>query len=68
MAESFPGGSELLEAMTPEFDGGDYLAPEGPGFATRLTEANKGRAYYADLENLGKFVMVDFVKNRRKQV
>jgi L-rhamnonate dehydratase len=39
MAESFPGGSELLEAMTPEFDAGDYLAPEGPGFGTRLTEA-----------------------------
>ena len=39
MAESFPGGSELLEAMTPQFEGGDYLAPEGPGFGTRLTEA-----------------------------
>ena len=38
MAESFPGGSELLEAMTPEFEGGDYLAPQGPGFGTRLTE------------------------------
>ena len=39
MAESFPGGSELMEAMTPEFDDGDYLASEGPGFGTRLTEA-----------------------------
>lgn len=37
-------------------------------FVERMTEANKGRAYYADLDNLGKFVMVDFVKNRRKQV
>lgn len=39
MAESFPGGSELLEAMTPQLEGGDYLAPDGPGFGTRLTEA-----------------------------
>ncbi len=38
MAESFPGGSALLEAMTPQFQGGDYLAPGGPGFGTRLTE------------------------------
>jgi hypothetical protein len=25
--------------MTPQFEGGDYLAAEGPGFGTRLTEA-----------------------------
>ena len=39
MAESFPAGSELLGAMTPQFEAGDYLAPQGPGFGTRLTEA-----------------------------
>ena len=33
------GGSPLLEAMTPRFEGGDYLAPDGPGFGTGLTEA-----------------------------
>ena len=38
MAESFPGGSALLEAMTPQFEDGDYLAPGGPGFGTGLTE------------------------------
>ena len=37
-------------------------------FVERLTQANKGRAYYADLENLGRFLLVDYVKNRRKQV
>lgn len=37
-------------------------------FVERLTEANKGRAYYADLENLGKFLLVDYVRNRRKQI
>ena len=39
MAESFPGGSELMEAMTPAFENGDYLASDEPGFGTRLTEA-----------------------------
>jgi uncharacterized protein with von Willebrand factor type A (vWA) domain len=34
-------------------------------FIERLSEANKGRAYYADLNNLGKFVMMDYVRNRR---
>jgi len=37
-------------------------------FVERLTEANKGRAYYANLDNLGKFLLVDFVNNRRKQI
>ena len=39
MAESFPSGSALLEAMTPQFESGEYLAPEGPGFGTQLSEA-----------------------------
>lgn len=37
-------------------------------FVDRLAEANKGRAFYADLNNLGKFVMMDYVRNRRKSV
>ena len=39
MAESFPAGSELLDAMTPRFENGDYLASDDPGFGTSLTEA-----------------------------
>ncbi len=38
MAETFPAGSTLLGAMTAPFEDGDYLAPPGPGFGTRLTE------------------------------
>lgn len=38
MAESFPSGSVLLEAMTPQTENGDFLAPEAPGFGTTLTE------------------------------
>lgn len=37
-------------------------------FVERLSQANKGRVYYADLKNLGKFVMMDYVRNRKKDV
>lgn len=37
-------------------------------FVRDLTEANKGRAYYADLNNLGGYVFEDFVRNRKKRV
>ena len=37
-------------------------------FVEKFTQLNRGRAYYSDLENLGAFVLVDFVKNRRKRV
>ncbi len=37
-------------------------------FVERLTEANHGRAYYADLDDLGRFVLADYVKNKRKRV
>ena len=39
MAESFPAGSPILDAMTPRVDNGDYVAPTAPGFGTTLSEA-----------------------------
>lgn len=36
-------------------------------FVARLTELNKGRAYFSSVDNLGSFVMWDFVTNRRKK-
>jgi Ca-activated chloride channel family protein len=36
-------------------------------FVERLTELNRGRAFFADSGNLGAFVMVDFVRNRRRR-
>ena len=39
MAESFPVGSAILDAMRPQEENGDFLAPETPGFGTTLTEA-----------------------------
>lgn len=36
-------------------------------FVEEFTKANKGRAYYSDLNELGQFVLVDYVRNRRKK-
>ena len=38
------------------------------GFVQELTEANQGRAYYSGLKNLGEYILVDYVRNRRKTV
>lgn len=36
-------------------------------FVEELTKANRGRAYYADLNKLGEYIFVDYVRNRRKR-
>ena len=36
-------------------------------FVEELTKANQGRAYYSNLNNLGEFVFVDYIRNRRKK-
>ncbi len=37
-------------------------------FVERFTQLNKGRAYFADLENLGSYLFVDYDQNRRRRV
>ena len=42
MAESFgtgESGNELMELMTPKFEGGYYLPPTGPGFGVEFSDA-----------------------------
>ena len=36
-------------------------------FVQRLTEINQGRAYYTGLDELGRFLFVDYVRNRRRR-
>ena len=38
------------------------------GFVEKLTEMNHGRAYYSSLDSLGEYILVDYVKNRRRRV
>lgn len=37
-------------------------------FVERFTEVNRGRAYYSELDRLGSFVLVDYVKNRKRRM
>jgi uncharacterized protein with von Willebrand factor type A (vWA) domain len=37
-------------------------------FIGYLTELNGGRAFYAEPENLGEYVLVDFVKRRTRRL
>ncbi len=34
-------------------------------FVEELTKANRGRAFYSDLDHLGKLLVVDYIRNRR---
>jgi uncharacterized protein with von Willebrand factor type A (vWA) domain len=36
-------------------------------FVEELTKANQGRAYYSSLTNLGEYVFVDYIRNRKKK-
>ena len=36
-------------------------------FVEELTKANRGRAYYSTLQNLGEYIFVDYIRNRRKR-
>jgi Ca-activated chloride channel family protein len=36
-------------------------------FVARLTELNRGRAYFSSVDNLGNYVLWDFVANRRRK-
>ena len=37
-------------------------------FVDRLTKINRGRAFYSSAANLGEYILVDYVNNRRKRV
>ena len=36
-------------------------------FVEEFTRSNQGRAYYSDLNKLGEFIFVDYLRNRRKR-
>jgi uncharacterized protein with von Willebrand factor type A (vWA) domain len=37
-------------------------------FVDRMTRLNRGRAFYSSSENLGQYVLVDYLNNRKKRV
>lgn len=42
--------------------------PSLQDFVRKLSEANKGRAYFASLDNLGGYIFEDYIRNRKKRV
>jgi uncharacterized protein with von Willebrand factor type A (vWA) domain len=42
-------------------------APELVGFVERMTQINRGRAFYTQPDQLGSFMMVDYLKGKRKR-
>lgn len=38
------------------------------GFVDRMTELNKGRAFFTNPQNLGDYVLVDFIEHKRKLI
>ena len=43
-------------------------SPALTDFVGYVTELNKGRAFYAEPEHLGEYVLVDFVQRRTKRL
>lgn len=42
--------------------------PHLQDFVREMTEANKGRAYFASLDNLGGYIFEDYIRNRKRRV
>jgi uncharacterized protein with von Willebrand factor type A (vWA) domain len=40
-------------------------APELMGFVERMTQINRGRAFYTSPHQLGSFLMVDYISHRK---
>ena len=48
-----------------------FMLTEDPvlvNFIDEFTKANHGRAYYTSPDNLGSFLLVDFLRNRRRRI
>ena len=37
-------------------------------FVEKMTQINRGRAYFASPYNLGEFILADYIRNRRRRV
>ena len=37
-------------------------------FVEKLTQVNRGRAYFASPDNLGEFLLADYIRNRKRRV
>ncbi len=42
--------------------------PQLTEFVERLTQVNRGRAYFASPDDLGEFILADYIRNRRRRL
>ena len=42
--------------------------PQLTDFVEKLTQVNRGRAYFASPHNLGEFILADYIRNRRRRL
>ncbi len=62
---------EAVKCRRDDIDITTFMIARDPylqGFVRELTETNKGRAYFASLDNLGGYIFEDYIRNRKKRV
>lgn len=62
---------EAVKCQRDQIDITTFMIARDPylqNFVRELTEANKGRAYFASLDNLGGYIFEDYIRNRRRRV
>lgn len=60
---------EAVKCRRDQIDITTFMIARDPylqNFVRELTEANKGRAYYSSLDQLGGYIFEDYIRNRRK--
>jgi uncharacterized protein with von Willebrand factor type A (vWA) domain len=62
---------EAVQCRRDKIDITTFMIARDPylqNFVRELTEANKGRAYFASLDNLGGYIFEDYIRNRKRRV
>lgn len=62
---------EAVACRREQIDITTFMIAQDPylqNFVQELTEANKGRAYYSSLNELGGYIFEDYIRNRKKRV
>lgn len=62
---------EAVKCRRDDIDITTFMIAQDPSlqdFVRELTEANKGRAYFASLDNLGGYIFEDYIRNRKRRI
>lgn len=62
---------EAVKCRRDDIDITTFMIARDPylqNFVRELTEANKGRAYFASLDNLGGYIFEDYIRNRKRRI